>query len=82
MKKLAALTESERFLETKKCGIEPDEVTKFKAFTENKTVTLIKSIKNCEPFIGVSILFLCTSIILIGIMIYSYLKLKNNILPY
>ena len=44
---------------------------------------LIKKVKDCKPFIGVSILFLCVSIILIGIMIYFYLKSKNNnILPY
>ena len=82
MKKLAALLKSERFLETEKCDVETDEITKFKAFPKNKTVTLIKSIKNCEPFFGVSILFLCISITLIGIMIYFCLKLKNNVLPY
>ena len=46
-------------------------------------LTLIKKGKNCKPFIGVSILFLCVSITLTGIMIYFYLKSKNNnVLPY
>ena len=77
MKKLAALIESD-------CDIETDEiknVSEFKAFPENKT--LIKKVKDCKPFIGVIILFLCVSIILIGIIIYFYLKSKNNnVLPY
>ena len=76
MKKLAAL------IETEKCDVETDEITKFKVFPENKTVTLIKKIEDCKPFIGVSVLFLCITIILIGIMIYFCLKLKNNVLPY
>ena len=37
---------------------------------QNKTITLIKKIENCKPFISVSILFLCISIILTGMMIY------------
>ena len=80
MKKLAALIESE----TEECDIETDEIenaSECKAFPENKT--LIKKVKDCTPFIGVSILFLCVSIMLIGIMIYFYLKPKNNnVLPY
>ena len=51
MKRFTALTESERsliserFLETEECDIEADEiknVSEFKAFPENKTITLIK----------------------------------------
>ena len=80
MKKLAAL------IETDECDIETDEVknvSECKAFPENKIITLIKKVKDCKPFIGVSILFLYVSIILIGIMIYFYLKSKNNIVsPY
>ena len=50
---------------------------------QNKTVTLIKKIENCQPFIGVSILFLCISILLTGMMIYFCLKpRKKNALPY
>ena len=79
MKKLAALIESERFVETKKCDVENDEIAKFKAFPENKTITLIKKIEDCKPFIG---LFLCITIILSGIMTYFCLKLKNNVLPF
>ena len=65
MKKLAALVKSEE------CNIETD---KTKSVSENKTVTLIKKVKHCEPFIGVSILFLCVSIILTGIMIYFKIR--------
>ena len=63
MKKLAALTvESERFLKTEECDVETDKIkniSKCKVFPENKTITLIKKVKDCKPFIGVSILFLC-----------------------
>ena len=81
MKKLTALT-----AETEECDVETDKiknVSECKAFHENKTITLIKKVKDCKPFIGVSILFLCVSITLTGIMIYFYLKSKNNnVLPY
>ena len=78
MKKLAALIESESFPETEECDVETSEKIKD---TKNKTIALIK--KDCKPFIGISILFLCVSVILIGIMIYFYLKSrKNNTLPY
>ena len=69
MKNLAAL------IETEECDVETDDiknVSEFKAFPENKTLTLIKKVKNCKPFIGVSILFLFVSIILTGKMIYFY----------
>ena len=57
-------------IESEECDIETDKIMR------NKTV-------NCKPFISVSILFLCISIILIGIMIYFCLKSKdNNVLPY
>ena len=87
IKKLAALTESERsleserFLETEECDVETDKinnVSECKAFPENKTITLIKKVKDWKPFISVSVLFLCVSITLTGIMIYFYLKSKNN----
>ena len=73
------MIESERFPETEECDVETSEKIKD---TKNKTLILIKKIKNCKPFIGVSILFLCVSIILIGIMIYFCLKLKNDVLPH
>ena len=72
MKKLAALVESERFLEGEECKEITDDND---CSVENKT--LIKKIKDCKPFIGVSILFLCITIILIGIMIYFCLKLTK-----
>ena len=70
MKKLAALIEEE-------CDVETDEIIK------SKTVTLIKKIENCKPFVALSILFVCVSIILTGLMIYFCLKSrKNHVLPY
>ena len=69
MKTLAALVEEEQ------CDVETSEKIRS---TENKTITLIEKIKDCKPFNRVSILFLCVIIILIGIMIYFCLKLKNN----
>ena len=65
MKQLAALVENEE------CYIETD---KIKSVSENKTLTLIKKIKDCKTFIGVSILFLCVSIILTGIIICFKIK--------
>ena len=92
MKKFAALTDSERvleskrFLETEECDVETDKiknVSECKAFPESKTMTSIKKVKDCKPFIGLSVLFLCVSITLTGIMIYFYLKSKNKyVLPY
>ena len=69
MKKLAALVEEEE------CDVETiDKI-------ENKTVTLIKKIANCK-FVTSSILFVCVSIMLTGIMIYFCLKSRNNnVLP-
>ena len=72
MKKLAALT-----IETEECDVESETDV-----YDNKTVILIRNIKNCRSFIAVSVLFLCISIILIGIMTYFCLKLENNVLPY
>ena len=59
MKKWLALIESERFPETEECDVETDEiknVSECKAFPENKTITLIKKVKDCKPFIGVKYL--------------------------
>ena len=70
---MAAFIESERFLETEEYDVKTDEiknVSECKAFPEKKAITLIKKVKDCKPFIGVSILYLCVSIILTGIMIY------------
>ena len=70
MKNLAALIESEE------CDVETNDKIKG---TENKTVTFVKKIKNYKPFVTSSILFVCVSIILTGIMIYFCLKSRNNI---
>ena len=45
---------------------------------QSKTQTLIKKIENCQPFVSVSILFLCISIILTGMRIYFCLKSSKN----
>ena len=73
MKKLAALIESKRFYEEEECDVETNEKIKC---TVNKTVTLIKKIENCKEFIGVSILFVCISVIKTEIIIYFCLKSK------
>ena len=50
---------------------------------ETKTVTLIKKVKECKPFVASSILLVCVSVITTGIMIYFCLKSRNNsVLPY
>ena len=76
MKKLAAL------IETEECDVETTHkiknLSECKAFPENKTITFIKKVKDCKPFIGASVLFLCVSITLTGIMIYFYLRSKNK----
>ena len=75
MKTLAALIETEEYdIETDKIR----NVSECKALPENKTITLIKKVKYCKPLIGISVLFLCVSIILTGIIIYFYLKSKNK----
>ena len=74
MKKVAELIESEE------CNLETDNKIEC---TENKTLTLIKKIENCKPFVTSSILFVGVSIITTGIMIYFCLKSRNNnVLPY
>ena len=52
MKKLAALVESERFLEGEECKEITDDND---CSVENKT--LIKKIKDCKPFIGEAFYF-------------------------
>ena len=69
MKKLATLT-----VETEECDVETDEI---RDAHNNKTINLIKNIKNCKSFVVVSVLFLCITIILTGIMTYFCLKLKK-----
>ena len=69
-----------RLIQTEECDVKSDEI---KNVSECKALsTLIKKINNCKPFICVSVLFLCVTIILIGIMLYFCLKLKKNVLPY
>ena len=68
-----------KLIKTEECDVKTNEI---KSVSKNKTVTFIKKVKYCKPFIGVSILFLCVLSILMGIMTYFCLKLKNNVLPY
>ena len=49
---------------------------------QNKTISITKQVENCKPFVASSILFVSVSMILTGIMIYFYVKTRNNdILP-
>ena len=59
MKKLTRLIQTEEF------DVETDEIPKNKTIECESFLTLIKKVKDCKSFIGVSILFLCISIILI-----------------
>ena len=62
------------------------EITDIKKNTDikgNKTISLIKQVENCRPFVASSILFVSVSIVLTGIMIYFHCKSKNrDVLPY
>ena len=50
---------------------------------QNKTVSIIKQVENCKPFVASSILFVSVSIMLTGIMIYFHCKsINNDALPY
>ena len=63
MKRLAALT-----VEIEKCDVETDNI---KDVYDNKTIKYKEFptlIKNCKPFVVVSVLFLCI-IILTGVMV-------------
>ena len=74
MKKAAALIEEEE------CDIETSEKINS---TKNKTITVIKRVEHCKPFVASSILFVRVPVIITGIMIYFCLKSKNdNVLPY
>ena len=48
------------------------EITNIK---KDETIISIKQVENCKPFVVLSILFVCVSIILTGIMIYFSLKM-------
>ena len=48
------------------------EITNIK---KDETITSIKQVENCKPFVVLSILFVCVSIILTGIVIYFSLKM-------
>ena len=77
MKKLAKLITDE--IERKTF---PKNISGNKTIECKKFPTLIKKVENCKPFVGISILFLCVSLVFARIIVYFYLKLKNNILPY
>ena len=62
-------------IKTEECDIETDEI---KSVSENKTITLIKRVENCKPFVTSSISFVGISIILIGMMIFFCLNSENN----
>ena len=64
-KKAAALIVEEQ------CDTETDDIL------QNRTITSIKKIENCKPFVASSILFVSVSIILSGIMIYFCIKSRK-----
>ena len=41
---------------------------------QNKTVSIIKYVENCKPFVALSILLVSVSIILTGIVVYFHVK--------
>ena len=63
-----------KLINTEECDIEIDDINNKIVF---KNKTLIKKIKSCEPFIGISILFPLVSLIFGGTIIY-FKKSKNN----
>ena len=66
-----------KLIKTEECDVEVNDIL------QNRTITLIKKIKNCKSFVASSILFVSVSIILSGIMIYFCLKWRNRgVLPY
>ena len=66
-----------KLITTEECDVETDDIS------QNKTITLIKKIENCKPFVTSSILFVSVSVILQGIMIYFCVKSRNkSVLPY
>ena len=44
---------------------------------QNKTILITKKVENCKPYVASSILFVLFSIMLTGIMIYFYVKIKK-----
>ena len=71
MKKMTALIEEEE-----ECDVETSDKIKC---IENKIVTLIKKIENCKPFVASSILLVCISVILTGIIIILCLNRESLI---
>ena len=66
-----------KLITTEKYDVETDDIV------QKQTVTLIKKIENCTPFVASSILFVAVSIIFTGIMVYFCLKSRNeDVLPY
>ena len=66
-----------KLITTEEYDVETDDIV------QKQTVTLIKKIENCTPFVASSILFVTVSIIFTGIMVYFCLKSRNeDVLPY
>ena len=66
-----------KLITTEEYDVETDDIV------QKQTVTLIKKIENCKPFVASSILFVAVSIIFTGIMVYFCLKSRNeDVLPY
>ena len=76
-KKAAKLTTEEECEEIDDISTIDDDIS------YNKTILVKESIENCKPFVVSSILSLLVVIILIGLLIYFYVKSKpKNYLPY
>ena len=56
LRKAAALIEEE-------CKEISDDINENNCIIQNKTVTLIKKVENCKPFVASNILFVCVSVI-------------------
>ena len=66
-----------KLISIEECDVETDKINNNTKINFLKSNTLIKKIKNCRHFIGISILFFLVSLIFGGIIIYL-LKSKNK----
>ena len=54
------------------CDVETNDII------QNKTISIIKKVENCKPFVASSFLFVSVSVISTGIMVYFYCKSRNK----
>ena len=71
------LKKATKLIVKEECDVETNDII------QNKTITLIKKVENCKPFVASIILFVSVSVIVSGIMICFCLKSRNkDVLPY